>query len=431
MRLCIESTPFGGNKKEGRAIVTSNTMLSADATSDTDPGDRKPQRLYYLDWLRVILIFGVFLFHAVHPFDALLDWHIKNAEKSGAITAILLLIGPWGMPLFFLVAGAASKFALRRRSNRQYIGERVSRLLIPFIVGTILLSPFQRYLEALHKGTFQGSFLSFIPEWLARSTSGIRFSPAEFGDWGLHLWFLAFLFAYSLLALPAFRWFQRDAGKSFISWLGRLVEARGGILLFILPLGLSRVLVQPFDPNPQGHGWLDFVYTFFFFVLGFVIYADDRFVSAVRRDRWLLFGGGILGLVAYFGLSAVYGDIVFEWAQVFVLPWSVVLIFAFTLMSWGWALFALYLAMRYLNFSNQWLEYGNETIMPFYLLHQPVIIIIAYFVVQWDASIGVKLLVVVIGTLLITLGLIELLVRPWKPVRMLFGMKPRKRKEVK
>jgi peptidoglycan/LPS O-acetylase OafA/YrhL len=125
-------------------------------------------------------------------------------------------------------------------------------------------------------------------------------------------------------------------------------------------------------------------------------------------------------------MTAVFGDIVFEWAQIVVVPWSIILIFLFTVISWGWALFALYLAMKYLNFSNKWLVFGNETIMPFYLLHQPVIIVITYFVVQWDASILVKLLVVIFGSLLVTLGLIELLVRPFKPVRMLFGMKPRR-----
>jgi len=408
-------------------------MTGTDPAQTNTPAERsggKPVRLYYLDWLRVILIVGVFLFHALHPFDALLPWHIKNAEQSGTVTTILLLIGPWGMPLFFLVAGAASMFALRRRSNRQYISERVTRLLIPFIVGSILLTPFQKYLEALHKETFQGSFLSFIPEMLADSMSGNWLTPGLFGRWGLHLWFLGFLFSYSLLALPVFRWFQRDAGQSFISWLGRLVEVRGGILLFIFPLALARILVQPYDPRPQEHTWLDFVYTFLFFLLGYIIYSDDRFLRAIRRDRWLLFASGIVGLVAYGGLSVAFGDQAFEWARTFVLPWSIILILAFTLMSWGWALDVLYLAMRHLNFSNKWLVYGNGTIMPFYLLHQPVIIVIAYFVVQWDAGIPVKLLVVVVSSFVITLGLIELLIRPFKPMRMLFGMKARRRKEV-
>jgi glucan biosynthesis protein C len=408
--------------KEMTELIPGQTNTSAERPAD------KSVRLHYLDWLRVILIFGVFLYHVVKPFDPMLDWHINNEEESVAVMTFLLLINPWGLPLFFLISGAGSKFALRRRSNQQYIVERVTRLLIPFVVGSILLTPFQRYLEALHNGSFQGSFLRFIPEMLAQSISGNLFTPLVFGDWGLHLWFLAFLFAFSVLALPVFRWFQRDAGQSFISWLGRLVELRGGILLFVLPLALARILIQPYSP-PEEHGWLDFVYFFLFFILGYILYSDGRFQSAIRRERWLLLTSGIVGLVAFLGLFAVYGDIALEWGLTFVEPWSIILIFAFTLMSWGWALFVLYLAMTYLNFTNKWLVYGNETIVPFYLLHQPVIIAIAYFVVQWDVGVSLKLLVILIGSFLVTLGLVELLVRPFEPMRMLFGMKPRRRKE--
>jgi glucan biosynthesis protein C len=67
--------------------------------------------------------------------------------------------------------------------------------------------------------------------------------------------------------------------------------------------------------------------------------------------------------------------------------------------------------------------------MPFYLLHQPVIIVIAYFVVQWDLGVTLKLLVILVGSLLVTLGLVELLIRPFKFTRMLFGMKPRRGKK--
>jgi hypothetical protein len=356
------------------------------------------------------------------------DWHIKNAEGSETVMAIMLFANPWVLPLFFLVAGAASLFALRRRSNRQYIMERVSRLLIPLIVGSILLTPIQAYLEALNQGRYEGSFLSYIPVMLARIASRALFSPSAFGEWGYHLWFLGFLFAFSLLGLPLFRWFKRDGGQSFISWLGRLVEKRGGILVFVIPLAVARVVVQPFVPLEE-HGWLDFVYFFLFFVYGYIIYSDDRFLSAVRRDRWLLFAGGLVGLVAYFAITVVYGDVVIEWFQAFVMPWTIILILTFTLMSWGWALDVLYLAMRRLNRSNRWLMYGNNTLMPFYLLHQPVVIVIAYFVVQWDAGVAVKLSVIVFSSFLITLGLVELLVRPFKPVRRLFGMKPRATKK--
>jgi peptidoglycan/LPS O-acetylase OafA/YrhL len=390
----------------------------------TNYATSKTGRLYYLDWLRVILIFGVFLFHALAPFAALFDYHITNTERSLAATLYARLIDPWGIPLFFIVAGAASMLALRRRNSRHYTIERVNRLLIPFVVGAILLTPFQKYLEALHKETFQGSYANFLPEILTESTSGNLFSPLTLTRWGYHLWFLAFLFLFSLLALPIFNWFKRDAGGSFIYWLGGLAEKRGGILLFALPLALARILVQPFFP-PYEHGWLDFIYSFLFFVLGYVIFSDDRFLGAIRRDRWLLFASGFVGLLAFFGLVAAYGDIAFEWAQTFVVPWSIILILAFTLMSWGWALFVLSLAMTSLNFSNKWLVYGNDTLMPFYLLHQPVIIVIAYFVVQWDVGLWVKLPIVVISSFFITLGLVELLIRPFKPIRRLFGMKLR------
>ena len=171
---------------------------------------------------------------------------------------------------------------------------------------------------------------------------------------------------------------------------------------------------------------------FLLYFRGYIRYSDDRFGQAVRRDRWLFFARGVAGMAAYFALSAAYGeDVVIGWGLTFSFPGSFIGNFFFALISWGWALFALYLAMTYLNFSNRLLEYANETIMPFYLLHQPVIIVIAYFVVQWDVGIPVKLLVIGISSLLIALALIELLIKPFEPMRRLFGMKSKKGKEVK
>jgi hypothetical protein len=170
---------------------------------------------------------------------------------------------------------------------------------------------------------------------------------------------LGFLFTYALVALPVFRWFERDAGRSFIAWLGRLVEVRGGILLFIIPLALSRVVVQPFFP--EEHGWLDFVFSFLFFILGYIIYSDDRFLSAIRRDRWLLVAGGLLSQVVGFGLYAAAGDVYLEWAEAFIMPWSIITIFLFALSGWCWALCVLYLAMRHLNFSSSRRSLGLPT----------------------------------------------------------------------
>jgi surface polysaccharide O-acyltransferase-like enzyme len=95
----------------------------------------------------------------------------------------------------------------------------------------------------------------------------------------------------------------------------------------------------------------------------------------------------------------------------------------FCVNSWCWTLFVLYVDMRYLDFTNKWLVYGRETMLPFYLLRQPVVIVIALVLVQWDAGIPLKLLVVVLGSLLVTLGLVELVIKRVNVLRRLFGMK--------
>ena len=382
----------------------------------TEHSSQKPARLYYIDWLRLLAILGVFLFHAVHPFDAT-DWHIKNAETSLVVTLVFIVfLYPWGMPLFFLLSGAASRFALRRRTPGQYTKERVQRLLIPFIVGAILLTPLQIYFEWSHKnqtGVFEGSLLEFA---LSRD---VGFNPRVFGWAGYHLWFLGFLFAYSLIALPLFLWFKQDAGRRFIARLGGLCDRRGGLLLFLIPLVLVQMILRPFFPAE--HHWADFAYTFVFFVSGYILYADDRFTGYIRRDWPLMLAAGILSTL-YFFVTAAAG-VAIEWMSTpgipqFYLGWSI-----FSVNSWCWTMFVLYIGMRYLDFTNKWLRYGGETIMPLFVLHQPVIIVIAYFVVQWETGITVKLLTVVLGAFLVTLGLVEFVIKRIDGLRRLFGMK--------
>jgi glucan biosynthesis protein C len=383
----------------------------------------KSVRLHYLDWLRVLAVLGVFLFHAVHPFDYF-DWEIKNAEQSVAVTLFIVFFGPWGMPFFFLMSGTGSWFSLRRRTGRQYASERVKRLLIPFIVGSLILSPIQLFFQWKHqsqRGVFEGSLLEFL------QIREISFGPRVFGWAGYHLWFLGFLFAYSTIALPLFLWLKRDAGRRFISWLARLCERRGGLLLFIIPLALVQFILRPAYPGE--HDWADFGYTLVFFLSGYILYADERFAPAIRRDWPIALTLGIASTLFFF--AAGVADVVTEWMATpgtpgFYLSWSL-----FSVNSWCWTLFVLHIGMRFLDFRNQWLEYGQEAAMPFYLFHQPVIIVIAFFVVQWDTStvlgvgagILVKLLIVVLSSFVVTLGLYELLIRRINAARVLFGIK--------
>ena len=113
-----------------------------------------------MDWLRVIAMLAVFIFHCARFFDPH-DWHLKVPVSERSDTVFVLsafLIGVWLMPLFFLLAGFASWYSLQRRSGGQYLFERVKRLLIPlYTVGAFILLPPQFYFELVTNSGYSGS----------------------------------------------------------------------------------------------------------------------------------------------------------------------------------------------------------------------------------------------------------------------------------
>jgi len=86
----------------------------------------------------------------------------------------------------------------------------------------------------------------------------------------------------------------------------------------------------------------------------------------------------------------------------------------------------LFTGMRFLDFTNRWLRYGQEAALPFFVLHQPAIIVVAFFVVQWNAGIWIKLPVVVLSSFVVAIGLYELIVRRVRPLQLLLGVKVRR-----
>jgi glucans biosynthesis protein C len=390
--------------------ISQSPVVSTQTGSSAQAG----VRLHYLDWLRVLATLGVFFFHVINVFSPA-KFEINNTERSDVIMMIQVFFFPWGMPLFFLVAGAGSWFALRRRTAGQFTRERTLRLLVPFLTGTILLGPVQLYLSWSHRsqaGVFTGSFLEFVADRVP------QIGPKYFGAFGYHMWFLGFLFAFSLLALPLLTWLKGEAGRRAVSRLAGLCERRGGILLFVLPIAVVRLGLQPFFPVQQS--WADFFSHGAFFVLGYLLFSDERFLRAIRRDWGILLGAGIVAILAAtpIGMSMESFDIERP-ARTFweLLMWGLVAV-----CGWCWTAFMLYIGMRYLDRDSKALRYGLSANLPFFVVHQPVILAIAYFVVQWEATIAFKLLVVVLGAFAVSIGLTELVKRVGM-LSVLFGIK--------
>ena len=397
-------------------------MLNSDPVAHPQGSNDGSRRLHYLDWIRVIAVLGVFVYHTSQPFD-IVEFSIKNAEQTPLITAVYGFMYPFTMPLFFLVAGIGSWLSLRRRSGRQYLVERIGRLLIPFIVGSAVLTPIAFYFQARHMGWFTGS----LPDWLGQprtiidllaSSRPITLGPLLFGTVGAHLWFVGYLFSYSLLALPLFMWLKQGAGRRFLDRIGRLGDKRGGLLWFAVPMVVMRLILQPYFP--ESRDWSEFVFMGLFFVAGYIVWDDARWRQAMGRDRRLFL---LVGIASYAVLiPAAIRGVVLDWMEIpgtagFVLFWS-----ALTLGGWCWSIFLLWRAMCDLDNETPWLRYWRRAAMSFYVLHHPVVVVIAYYVVQWQANLWLKWLVVLLGSYVVSRGLTGLVLR-FKPLRAASGVK--------
>jgi len=103
--------------------------------------------------------------------------------------------------------------------------------------------------------------------------------------------------------------------------------------------------------------------------------------------------------------------------------WDFLMWFIISVCAWCWTAFMLFIGMRYMDRDSRTLRYGQTTLLPFFVLHQAVILVIAYYVVQWQAGIFIKFMVIALGAFAVSLGITELIIKRVPLLRILFGMK--------
>jgi len=377
-------------------------------------------RRHDLDWLRAGAVAVVFLYHIARFFGGQY-WELKNPHRSLVVDTLVGFIALWLMPLFFLLAGASSHFALRSQSPGRYLGSRTKRLLIPFVVGVFVLSPPQGYIEAILYSSFRGSFLKFYPRFFsARLAMRHRSLDWFFAGFGYHLWFLGFLFAYSVLALPLFRWLDgTSSGRAFVSKLAAWTRD-WRLLVWVVPAALVQMGLRFRFPNYLDVA--DFVYWLVFFVYGYLLFADGRFtrvVATLERAAWMVGVFAFLGLVTALCAGRLAGWVLHPSASAGFMLFQALC----SLDAWAWVIFLLGFAARRLDFRSPALDYANEAVLPFYILHEPLVMMIGFFVVPWPIPVVIKFFCLAALSSMATLALYEMVVKPTSLTRALFGMK--------
>ena len=378
-------------------------------------------RFYYIDFLRCIAILMMFIFHVNMIFVAENDWHIKDASSSNLLMEINYWFSSFRMPLLFLVSGFVSAILLEKMDKQAFIIQRFKRLIIPTVVWTFLLVAPQIYFERKLDGAsfdyldFYKSFMSF------------KWYPEGNFHW-LHLWFIPYLFCYNLLSIPfnAFVDKKRSAIQRFLKQKNAVILL---VLLGILPYVFLAVHF------PVSHDLVNDIANHALFIpfvfMGLILYKCPEILDRLDLERRFYLRLAFLSIIAinvirWNGWEPY--DLFEDWIS---RPQTYLFIALLKISSWAWVLALLGYGKRYLNRNSSLLKYSNQAVYPFYILHQTIIVIIGFYVVQTDDNTAFKYGFLLLVCFAVCILIYHLFIRPYNLMRFLFGMKKIKPEEFK
>jgi glucans biosynthesis protein C len=358
-------------------------------------------RQYDLDWIRILATLAVFLYHCAMFFNPF-PWHVKNNQlDSEGILVFSLFVGSWLMPIFFAVSGISVYYALQKRDAKVYLHERLLRLGIPLLFGVAFLTVHQVYIERITHNQFKGSFIDFFPLFFKGVYLDIG-GTGNFAFHGLHLWYLLLLLVFSFLTLPLFKKLQSNIRFSMVHFI-------------VLPLFL--ILTGLVETVNLG-GW-DLLFYLVTFIYGFYFFSNEGFKEAVKQTYKIHLTIAVITSVVFiymfmdkFPQSGSIADTIFFAVHV--------------INCWSWLLCIFYFADKYLKKSNRFLKYGSEASMPFYILHQPVIVLLGYQIYDLSWSLPLKVSFLVGGSFVIIMLLYHYVICRIGILRFFFGMKGKK-----
>jgi glucans biosynthesis protein C len=372
-------------------------------------------RSYDLDWLRFIAIVILLFFHTGMWFNEW-GWHVKNNETSVTFQYWMIWSHYFRMPLLLFISGAGTYMALGKRTPKKFASERFRRLFIPLVFGMFVIVPPQIYYEHINAYSgywnFYKTVFNFIPY------------PAGSFSWH-HLWFILYLFLYSLLALPLLNFLRSEKSRAFKRITLQFLAKPVGVLL--IPSGfilITQILLRPYFPEEThdlARDWAFFTLYFIFFAMGAISYSIPDLWKAIGANRQYLLLAMLFSIIPFY---VCY----FHYRQLIALPWeedTIDTIFDVSaiFVSWFTVITIIAYGQHYLNKPHPWLSKINEGLYPFYILHQTVIIAIGYYICQLDWSISAKYWAISLLTLIFCVALYLALIRTNKVMRFLFGLK--------
>ncbi len=305
----------------------------------------------------------------------------------------------------FVISGIGTYFALSKRTTQSFVKERFHRLGIPLLLGIFLLSPPQVYIERVTANEYEGSFFSFFPHYFDGFYLEIGGS-GNFAFFGHHLWYLLGLLLFSMITLPLFLKGRKKGKKS---------EEFGFFHYFVLPIPLIALALTTNNILNLGSWGILFYLTLY--IYGYYFFSNASLKVFVRKVEVLT---GVLSVLSTAGY--LIWVIYFGFPETVSITWALFMALR-VILVWNVLFFIFYLADKYLNFSNSTLKYASDASMPFYVLHQPIIILLGFFIYNLDWEIPIKAVFLVVIAFSSIMIVYHVIIRRNNWLRVLFGLK--------
>ncbi len=344
------------------------------------------QRRYDIDWIRVIAIGLLLIYHIAIIFQpwALFIGFIQSEQPVTGLWTPMTMLNVWRIPLLFYVSGMGLYFAMQKRSWKQLLTERAKRILLPFLFGVVAITP-------LHMFVFQKYYhmpLTYYP------SSG-------------HLWFLGNIFAYVLLLSPLFYYLKKHENGKFKQAISKLMSSPLGPLSVSVFFILELILVKPQLFELYAQTWHGFFIGLLAFLFGFLfVYSGISFWKTLAKWRWLY-----VALAAVLFSVRLYG---FDSGILYYLK-------AIESNSWIFGVFGL--GYQYLNKPSAWLSYLSQAAYPVYIIHMFVLYGAALVILPMNLPALLKFALVSVFTFVACFATYEFIIRRMRILRPLFGLK--------
>lgn len=374
------------------------------------------ERRYEIDWLRVLAFLLLILYHT-GMFFVPWDFHFKNSETSELFELWMTPLSQFRLPLLFMISGMGAYFVLKHRTTPEYVGERHKRLLLPLLFGMFVIIPPQIYYERIFNNV---QFASYWDFW----KTVFNFVPYPLGgslSWH-HLWYILYIFVFSLICLPLLQFSKSDKSQKFKYRFLQFIKKPGRIYLLGLPLLAVFLGLAPFFPTTHSFfgDWYNLTYSLIFFIYGIFFISVQQIWDIIEKYRKTSL---IIASIPFFFLWLfVWGPtfyIMNEETTAFFIFYGflkITFVICFLLALLGYA-------KKYLRKENKFLKYATEAVYPFYILHQTVMLVIGYYIIQLPIGLLPKFILVVIATFGGSLLIYELLIKRYNFMRILFGLK--------